>query len=31
MLVKISKAGKGHLREVTFSLYLRKEVQDGHN
>ena len=32
MLVNISKAGKGgHLREVTFSLYLGEEVQDGHN
>ena len=32
MLFNISKAGeRGHLREVTFSLYLGEEVQDGHN
>ena len=32
ILVNISKAGgRGHLREVTFSLYLGEEVQDGHN
>ena len=32
MLVNISKAGERvYLREVTFSLYLGKEVQDGHN
>ena len=32
MLFNISKAGTaGQLREVTFSLYLGEEVQDGHN
>ena len=32
MLFNISTAGQaGHLREVTFSLYLGEEVQDGHN
>ena len=31
MLVNVSKAGRVPLREVTFSLYLGEEVQDGHN